>query len=134
MAAPEPAPEPADAIPRNVERDPDCIFCRIVSGGIPADIVGETGGTVTFRDVSPQAPVHLLVVPRRHLENAAKAGREDGDLLAEMLAAANRAAGAEGIGASGYRLVINVGPDALNSVPHLHMHVIGGRQMGWPPG
>jgi histidine triad (HIT) family protein len=113
-----------------------CLFCRIVAGELPADVVHQTDHTVAFRDINPAAPVHVLVVPRQHVENAAAVGAEHAEVVAAMLAAAREVAVAEGIGRPdrGYRLVFNVGPDALNSVPHLHLHVIGGRAMTWPPG
>lgn len=114
----------------------ECLFCRIVAGDQPADVVATTPLTVAFRDINPQAPVHVLVVPRRHLDHAASVGPEHAEELAEMLMTAREVAESEGIAAPerGYRLVFNVGPDAQNSVPHLHLHVIGGRPMGWPPG
>jgi len=112
----------------------DCIFCRIVAGEIPADIVDRTEHSVAFRDLSPQAPVHLLVIPRRHIENAATVEDTDAAVVADMITAARRVAQNEGVAHSGYRLVFNVGEDATNSVPHLHLHVIGGRAMSWPPG
>ena len=114
----------------------DCLFCRIVEGDVPAEIVHESPATVAFRDINPAAEVHVLVVPRRHIENAATVTEEDGDVVAALLVAARAVAEAEGIGGPerGYRLVFNVGPDALNSVPHLHLHVLGGRAMTWPPG
>lgn len=115
---------------------PDCLFCRIVAGEQPADVVAETSRTVAFRDINPAAPVHVLVVPRDHVDNAANIDAGHGEDLAEMLVTARKVAEAEGIATPerGYRLVFNVGPDALNSVPHLHLHVLGGRSMGWPPG
>lgn len=116
--------------------DRSCIFCGIVAGEQPADIVLSSERTVAFRDINPTAPVHVLVVPRRHIENAAALGPEHSHELAELFVTARAVAEKEGIAGEerGYRLVINVGPEALNSVPHLHVHVIGGRQMGWPPG
>lgn len=114
--------------------DEDCLFCRIIEGEIPSDEVLSTDGVYAFRDISPAAPVHVLVVPRRHIVNAAAVSDGDGPLLAEMLAAAREVAEKEGVAERGYRLVFNVGDDALNSVPHLHLHVLGGRRMGWPPG
>jgi histidine triad (HIT) family protein len=103
---------------------------------VPADVVHSTERTVAFRDVSPQAPVHVLVVPRRHIEHAGVLREEHGPELAEMFVAARAVAELEGVAEPerGYRLVLNVGSDALNSVPHLHLHVIGGRRMTWPPG
>ena len=112
----------------------DCLFCRIVSGDVPSTEVHSTEGTYTFRDINPAAPTHVLVVPRRHIQDAGTIGPEDAEVLAEMLAAARHVAKAEGLADRGYRLVFNVGEDALNSVPHLHLHVVGGRPMGWPPG
>ncbi len=114
----------------------DCLFCRIVAGQVPADVVRTDDRTVAFRDINPAAPVHVLVVPRRHLVNAGTVVTEDAEDLAAMVVAARAVADAEGIGGDdrGYRLVFNVGPDALNSVPHLHLHVLGGRTFDWPPG
>jgi histidine triad (HIT) family protein len=114
----------------------DCLFCNIVAGEVPADIVYEDDRTVAFRDISPQAPVHVLVIPRRHVTNAATVTVDDADDLAALVVAAKAVADAEGIGTEdrGYRLIMNVGPDALNSVPHLHVHVLGGRTFDWPPG
>ena len=112
----------------------DCLFCKILAGDIPADVVLETEGTFAFRDINPTAPTHVLVIPRQHIENAATVEAEHGAVVAEMLVAARQVADAEGILERGYRLVFNVGDDALNSVPHLHLHVLGGRRMGWPPG
>jgi len=114
----------------------DCLFCGIVDGRVPADIVHETDRTVAFRDIAPAAPVHVLVVPRAHVENASSIGPEHAEDLAAMVVAAREIAAAEGIAGEerGYRLVFNVGRDSANSVPHLHLHVIGGRQMSWPPG
>jgi histidine triad (HIT) family protein len=114
----------------------DCLFCGIVAGDIPADVVRTDERTVAFRDLNPQAPVHVLVVPKRHVVNAAAITTDDGDEMAALLVAAKAVADAEGIGGAdrGYRLVFNVGPDALNSVDHLHLHVLGGRTFEWPPG
>jgi histidine triad (HIT) family protein len=114
----------------------DCIFCAIVAGELPADVVHATERTVAFRDINPAAPVHVLVVPRRHIENAAAVDADDAEDLVALLTAAREVAEAEGIAGPnrGYRLVFNIGPDATNTVPHLHLHVIGGRAMTWPPG
>jgi histidine triad (HIT) family protein len=114
----------------------DCLFCSIVAGDVPADIVRTDERTMAFRDINPQAPVHVLVVPRRHLVNASTVTPADADDVAALLIAAKAVADAEGIGGAdrGYRLMFNVGPDALNSVDHLHLHVLGGRVLGWPPG
>ena len=106
----------------------DCLFCRIVAGEVPSTEVLSTDRTYAFRDISPAAPTHVLVIPRQHVET------DHADVLVEMLHTARAVAEQEGILEGGYRLVFNVGDDALNSVPHLHLHVIGGRRMGWPPG
>ncbi|HEV3264642.1 MAG TPA: histidine triad nucleotide-binding protein [Acidimicrobiales bacterium] len=114
----------------------DCLFCGIVAGEVPADIVRSDDRTVAFRDIAPQAPVHVLIVPRRHITNASTVTAADAEDVTALLLAAQEVAAAEGIGGEdrGYRLVFNVGPDALNSVPHLHLHLLGGRTLGWPPG
>jgi histidine triad (HIT) family protein len=112
----------------------DCIFCKIAAKEIPADIVYSSDAVVAFRDTNPKAPTHILVIPKEHLESAAVLQDGHGDLLAEMLQTAAHLAKAEGIESSGWRLVTNVGPDAGQSVPHLHFHLLGGRGMGWPPG
>lgn len=121
--------EPAGASP-----EASCLFCRIVSGAVPARIVGETDRSVAFADIAPAAPTHLLVVPRAHVQDASFVGPEHGDVLADMVGLANRCAGEAGVATGGYRLVVNVGDDAGNSVPHLHLHVLGGRPLSWPPG
>lgn len=109
----------------------DCLFCGIVAGSVPSTEVLSTERTYSFRDIHPAAPTHVLVVPREHIvDNAGGLGPEHSDILAEMIDAAQRVARAEGIDESGFRLVFNVGPHAFNTVPHLHLHVIGGRQLG----
>ncbi|HWD53257.1 MAG TPA: HIT domain-containing protein [Acidimicrobiales bacterium] len=114
----------------------DCLFCGIVAGEVPADIVRSDERTVAFRDLNPQAPVHVLIVPRRHIVNASTVTADDAEDVTALLLAAQAVAAAEGISGEdrGYRLVFNVGPDALNSVPHLHLHLLGGRTFDWPPG
>ena len=112
----------------------DCLFCRIVAGEVPSEEVLSTERTYAFRDVNPTAPTHVLVVPRDHIPDAAAVGPEHAETLVELLTTAQAVAAAEGVDGRGYRLVFNVGEDALNSVPHLHLHVIGGRRMTWPPG
>ena len=112
----------------------DCLFCKILAGDIPSDTVLETEGTFAFRDINPTAPTHVLVIPRTHITHAGEVKAEHGAVLAEMLDTARRVAEAEGVAESGYRLVFNVGRDSGNTVPHLHLHVIGGRGMSWPPG
>ncbi|MFZ0667272.1 MAG: histidine triad nucleotide-binding protein [Acidimicrobiales bacterium] len=104
----------------------DCLFCRIVAGDIPADIVAESERSVAFRDISPQAPTHVLVVPRRHIVDASAVVASDADDIVDLLLVAQQVSESEGIAESGYRLIMNVGKDAQNSVGHLHLHVIGG--------
>jgi|SRR5690349_7218279 histidine triad (HIT) family protein len=112
----------------------DCIFCRIARGEIPASKVAESERALAFRDVHSQAPTHVLVIPREHVvESAAELGRAHAELLGEMFELAARVASDEGL-SRGWRLVTNVGADAGQTVQHLHLHVLGGRPMGWPPG
>ncbi|HUS60603.1 MAG TPA: histidine triad nucleotide-binding protein [Acidimicrobiales bacterium] len=112
----------------------DCLFCRVVAGDVPSDEVASSEATFAFRDINPTAPTHVLVIPRKHIDNAHDLGAEHADLLVDMLATAQRVAEQEGIAEGGYRLVFNIGRDAGNTVPHLHLHVLGGRALGWPPG
>ncbi|HEY4928844.1 MAG TPA: HIT domain-containing protein [Acidimicrobiales bacterium] len=114
----------------------DCLFCSIIAGDIPADVVYRDERTLAFRDIYPQAPTHVLVVPTRHIVNAGTVVAEDADDVVALLVAAKAVADAEGIGGEdrGYRLVFNVGPDAMNSVDHLHLHVLGGRTFDGSPG
>jgi histidine triad (HIT) family protein len=112
----------------------DCIFCRVVAGDVRADTIFEDDRCVAFRDINPQAPVHVLIIPREHFESLDEAGRGDEPVLGHMLRVAARVANDEGLAESGYRTVINTGAGAGQSVLHLHLHVLGGRQMNWPPG
>jgi histidine triad (HIT) family protein len=112
----------------------DCLFCKIAAKEIPAEVVHESDDVVAFRDVNPKAPTHILVIPKKHVESAAVLTDEHGDLLAEIFQTAAHLAKADGVDGSGWRLLTNVGPDAGQSVPHLHFHLLGGRAMGWPPG
>jgi len=112
----------------------DCLFCKIVAGDIPAGLVAESTRTIAFRDINPQAPTHVLVIPRDHHPDLAALAAADGGLLAEVVAQAHRAAEAEGIAADGYRVVFNTGPRAGQTVFHVHAHVLGGRDLTWPPG
>lgn len=112
---------------------PDCLFCRIVAGDIPAAVVAETETTVAFRDVNPQAPTHVLVIPREHHVSAADVAEYAPDLLADLVATARQVAQDEGLD-NGYRLIFNTGPDAGQTVFHVHLHLLGGRALGWPPG
>lgn len=112
--------------------DRDCLFCKIVAGEIPGDTVRETDRVHAFRDINPQAPTHVLVVPRDHYENAAETAAAAPDVLAEMFTVGREIAEAEGL--EGYRLVFNTGESAGQVVFHAHLHVLGGRPFGWPPG
>ncbi|MDQ1437324.1 MAG: histidine triad family protein [Acidimicrobiaceae bacterium] len=112
----------------------DCLFCKILAGDVPSQEVASSERTYAFRDIQPAAPTHVLVIPRQHIDDAHAIDGSHAETLAEMVLTAQEVARKEGIDQSGYRLVFNVGDDALNSVPHLHLHVIGGRTMGWPPG
>jgi histidine triad (HIT) family protein len=112
----------------------NCLFCRIVAGEIPADIVHTDEHSIAFRDINPQAPTHILVIPREHLESLDEASRQDEALLGHLLRIAARLANAQGLTESGYRTVINTGAGAGQSVFHLHLHLLGGRTLNWPPG
>jgi histidine triad (HIT) family protein len=113
----------------------DCLFCKIVSGAIPAKKVFEDDHAIAFQDIHPQAPVHILVVPKKHFASLAEVGAADEDkaLLGHLLATVNEIAREEKL-AGGYRTVINTGPDGGQTVDHLHFHLLGGRAMEWPPG
>ena len=111
----------------------DCLFCRIAAGEIPAKIVHRDDEVLAFHDIAPQAPVHVLLIPVRHLPSVHEAREADAALLGRLLLAAKRVAESEGLGKS-YRLVLNHGAEAGQSVFHLHVHLLGGRPMGWPPG
>ena len=112
----------------------DCLFCKIVAGEIPSTNVLETERSLAFRDLNPQAPTHVLVIPKEHVTHAGELTGEHGDLLADLFQTAAAVAEQDGVAEGGYRLVFNVGEDSGNSVPHLHLHVLGGRKLGWPPG
>jgi histidine triad (HIT) family protein len=113
---------------------PDCLFCGIAAGQIPATIVVDGKRAVAFRDLNPQAPTHVLVVPRDHFSDVAALAAAGDGLLDEVVGVAREVADAEGIEASGYRVVFNTGRDAGQTVGHVHAHVLGGRPMTWPPG
>ena len=112
----------------------DCLFCRILAGEVPADVVYQDNRALAFRDTNPQAPVHLLVIPYDHIESLDEASQRDEALLGHLLRVAARVANEQGLSESGYRTVINTGAGAGQSVFHLHLHVIGGRSLNWPPG
>src|SRR6266851_1295433 len=112
----------------------DCLFCKILAGTAAADVVYQDNRCVVIRDVNPQAPTHLLVIPREHLDSLDDASQKDEALLGHLLRVAAQVANAAGLDESGYRAVINTGAGAGQSVFHLHVHVLGGRPMNWPPG
>lgn len=112
----------------------DCIFCRIVAGEIPAQVVHDDDRALVFRDVNPQAPTHLLVIPKRHVVSADHLGPEDEGLAGHLLLAAGEAARSLDLAGDGYRIVTNIGRDGGQTVSHLHLHVLGGRRLDWPPG
>lgn len=110
----------------------ECLFCRIVRGEIPADVVHETETALAFRDVTPQAPTHVLVIPKAHFVNAGEQVAQDPHGVAELVAVAAQIAAAEGL--NGFRMVMNTGADGGQSVFHTHLHLLGGRSLSWPPG
>jgi histidine triad (HIT) family protein len=112
----------------------DCLFCRIINKEIPGDVIYEDEQVLAFRDIHPQAPVHVLVIPRRHVVNLDLAEAADAELMGQICLVAAELARRAGVAESGYRLVANVGPDAGESVNHLHFHLLGGRALAWPPG
>ena len=112
----------------------DCLFCKIVAGQIPAGVVYEDEHAVAFRDINPQAPVHVLVIPREHIASLNDAEQTDAARLGHLLRVAARVAREQGVERGGYRTVINSGADAGQSVFHIHVHVLGGRHLAWPPG
>ena len=112
----------------------DCLFCKMVAGDIKPDVVLENEQVLAFRDIRPQAPVHVLVIPKRHVLTLDDLPADDPDLSQALFSAARAVAEKEGIAASGYRTVINCRGDSGQEVYHLHLHVLGGRRMNWPPG
>lgn len=115
--------------------EPGCIFCRIARGEIPADVIARSDHAIAFRDLAPQAPTHVLVIPISHLGSAAEAAGDEGErLLGRVMRLAVETAAQLGLAQNGYRLVLNTGPLGGQTVGHLHVHLLGGRQMRWPPG
>ena len=112
----------------------DCLFCKIIAGDIPSEEVYSDDDVYAFNDINPTAPVHLLVVPRRHLRSTDEFGADHHDELAACMQLIRDAARAAGLMPGGYRVVTNTGPDGGQAVPHLHFHVLGGRKLSWPPG
>ena len=114
--------------------EPDCLFCRIIAREIPAQFIKEDERAVVISDINPQAPTHLLVIPREHLDSLDDASQRDEALLGHLLRVGAQVANAAGLAEGGYRTVINTGAGAGQSVFHLHVHVLGGRSLNWPPG
>lgn len=112
----------------------DCLFCKIINKQIPSDIVYEDDHVIAFRDIQPQAPFHVLVIPRRHISALSSVTKQDIEVLGRMQLTASQLAKEHGISEDGYRTVINCGENGLQSVFHIHLHVMGGRKFGWPPG
>lgn len=113
---------------------PDCLFCGIAAGVVPATVVSETPRTLAFRDINPQAPVHVLVIPRDHHPNLAALAAAEASLLGDLVEHAREVAESEGIADGGYRVVFNTGTHGGQTVDHVHAHLLGGRAMSWPPG
>jgi len=112
----------------------DCLFCKIVAGDIPADVIHETDATLAFRDINPQAPTHVLIVPRRHIARINDIEPADRELVGSLFTTAKEIAAAEGLADDGYRVVMNCNEAAGQTVFHLHLHLLGGRALTWPPG
>jgi len=112
----------------------DCIFCKIISGDIPGDIIYQDDDVLAFRDLNPQAPTHFLVIPKKHISTINDLQSEDAELVGKLYLAAKQVAKDEGIAESGYRAVMNCNAGAGQTVFHIHLHVLGGRGMSWPPG
>jgi histidine triad (HIT) family protein len=112
----------------------DCLFCRIAAGEVPADIVHQDDHVVAFRDIKPHAPTHILLIPRAHIASALELTEADGPMLGQLFAAAADLARSEGLADDGYRLVTNIGRWGGQTVHHLHVHLLGGRALTWPPG
>ena len=112
----------------------DCLFCKMVAGEIKPDVVYEDDAVMAFRDVNPQAPLHVLVIPRVHIATTNDLTAENADIVGKLYLAAKQIAADEGVAEPGYRMVMNCNPGAGQSVYHIHLHLLGGRAMAWPPG
>ena len=116
------------------ESNPDCLFCKILAGDIPADIIYESESALAFRDINPQAPTHVLIIPRQHIATINDIEDSDQAVIGSLYSAAREIAATEGIADDGYRVVMNCNSAAGQTVFHLHLHMLGGRAMAWPPG
>ncbi len=114
--------------------NPDCIFCKIVAGDIDADIIYQTDRVIGFRDLNPQAPTHVLIIPRHHISTINDIAESDAEVIGQLFVAAKEIAAVEGFSEPGYRLIMNCNAGAGQSVFHVHLHLMGGRQFDWPPG
>ena len=112
----------------------DCLFCKMISGEIPCDIVYEDESVFAFRDIDPKAPTHILLIPRKHIRSINELGESERNLAGELLLTAKKIAKDEGIDESGFRTIFNTNSDGGQTVFHIHMHILGGRKMAWPPG
>ena len=112
----------------------DCLFCKILAGDVPADLVYESNEAIAFRDINPQAPSHVLIIPRQHIETINDLGPGDSALIGNLFLVAQQVAKDEGIAENGYRVVTNCNSDAGQTVFHIHLHMLGGRRLNWPPG
>jgi histidine triad (HIT) family protein len=112
----------------------DCIFCQIVEGKMSSDILYEDSEVVAFKDINPRAPVHILIVPREHIASVLEAGENQATLLGKLIITAKKLAKTLAVDKDGFRLVINTGPYSGQAVQHIHLHLLGGRRLGWPPG
>jgi histidine triad (HIT) family protein len=112
----------------------ECLFCAIVAGEIPATTVLETDRVLAFRDINPQAPTHVLVIPKTHYPDVVTLAAADAALLGEVIGAVQQVAAADAVAETGYRVVFNTGAEAGQTVPHVHAHLLGGRSLTWPPG
>ena len=114
--------------------DENCLFCAIVNGGVPADVIHEDDHTIAFRDINPQAPLHALVIPRKHIATINELDESDTEIVGRLYLAAKKIAADEGVAEDGFRVVMNCNRGAGQTVFHIHLHLLGGRQLGWPPG
>ena len=112
----------------------DCLFCKILAGDIPADVIYESDDTIAFRDINPQAPTHVLIIPRKHIATINELDESDRETVGSLYMAAKDIAAAEGMAEDGYRAVMNCNAGAGQTVFHIHLHVLGGRPLSWPPG
>jgi len=112
----------------------DCLFCKILNGDIPADVIYEADSAIAFRDINPQAPTHVLIIPRKHISTINDLDADDRETVGELFLAAKEIASREGLSEPGYRVVMNCNEGAGQSVFHIHLHLLGGRGLGWPPG